>query len=72
MIRGPQLVATLHLWLTRCYPRSFRAEFEDEMAEVFAEAAENAARCGRAHLLWITIRELRDWPWATLTNIGST
>lgn len=50
----PRVVAFLcacYALLLRLYPGSFRAEFEEEMKEVFAEAMAEAARRGRWPLL---------------------
>jgi hypothetical protein len=56
-------VATwVYALIVRLYPRAFRAEFEDEMRAVFADAAADAAEGGRIALLGVFWRELRDCP----------
>ena len=52
--------ARLYAALLRLYPRTFRVEFDEEMAAVFAEAMNEAA--GRGQLASYLLRELRDVP----------
>ncbi|MFW6070710.1 MAG: FG-GAP-like repeat-containing protein, partial [bacterium] len=55
------------LWLyprlLRLYPRRFREEFAEEMADVFQERVQDAAADGQWRaVLAVLGRELRDWP----------
>ncbi len=56
----------LHARLLSLYPRRFRQEFCEEMADVFGQAAEHAAGDGARPLLVLLARELRDWPGSCL------
>lgn len=57
-----RLITCAHALLVRLYPRAFRAEFEDEMRVVFADAVADAAVDGRKALLRVLWRELGDFP----------
>jgi hypothetical protein len=48
--------------LIALYPRGFRADFQAEMQEVFAEAVEAAVKRGWLSLVAVCLREMRDWP----------
>jgi hypothetical protein len=61
-----RLVTRLYALLLRLYPRRFRAEFEDEMQAVFADAVVEASQRGGASLAVVLLRELRDWPAALM------
>jgi hypothetical protein len=63
-----RFIARIYALLVRLYPRSFRAEFEEEMRTVFGDAATEAASRGRTSLLGLCLRELRDWPKALLSE----
>jgi hypothetical protein len=63
-----RLIARIYALLVRLYPRSFRAEFEEEMRTVFGDAATEAASRGRTSLLGLCLRELCDWPKALLSE----
>ena len=54
--------------LVRLYPRDFRADFEEEMRTVFADAVAEAAGRGGASLVSVCWRELRDWPRVLLSE----
>lgn len=60
----PSIEFIIHLYalMLRLYPRRFRAEFADEMREVFASAVSEAARRGVISLARACLRELRDLP----------
>ena len=51
-----------YLWSLRLYPAAFRAEFGDEMANVFSEALAEAQKKGSVPVLILFLRELRDLP----------
>ena len=55
-----QLITRLCATLVRLYPRSFRAEFEEEMQVVFEDAVSDAAKRGGLLLAAACLRELRD------------
>jgi hypothetical protein len=54
----------LHGALLRCYPRHFRATFEEEMGDLFAEAVQDAAE--PRQVVALLLRELHDWPFSCL------
>jgi hypothetical protein len=54
------LLRTLFILSLRLYPRSFRLEFEEEMAAVFNATLEDASRAGALTLLTCAFREVRD------------
>jgi hypothetical protein len=49
-------------WMLKLYPLRFRAEYGDEMQEVFASALAEAAGLGIATAAAVWLRELRDLP----------
>ena len=51
-----------YAWLLRLYPAAFRAEYGDEMQDVFASALAEAAKIGPAAKAALWLRELRDLP----------
>ncbi|MBV7332298.1 sugar transferase [Chloroflexi bacterium TSY] len=55
-----QVVIRLHAAFLQLYPAHYRAEFEDEIAETFAEMVADA----NSYMLLFTLcwREMRDWP----------
>ena len=55
--------------LIRLYPASFRADFGEELAWVFEQAAADAARQGGGQLLKLCLRELGDLPWNILNQV---
>jgi hypothetical protein len=59
-------LARLYGWLLRLYPRAFRAEFADEMLDVFRQAVQDAARIGAAPAAMVLLRELADFPFNLL------
>ena len=61
------LLASIYKALLSLYPPAFRAEFGDEMQEVFSSAAEDARQSSRFGMLEVLIGELRDLP-ASLLN----
>jgi hypothetical protein len=64
-----QLVVRVHASLLHLYPDRFRAEFEVEMREVFAEAVGEALAPGNGRaLVGLCVRELMDLPRALLTQ----
>lgn len=66
MITVTQLITRLYALLLRLYPRSFRAEFEEEVQAVFEDAVADAARRGGLLLAAVFLRELWDLPGALL------
>jgi hypothetical protein len=52
----------LYPQLLRLYPRRFREEFAEEMADVFRQNVGAAAAAGSRDALAVLGRELRDWP----------
>lgn len=55
---GLRLLCSLYQACLHHYPRDFRAQFSDEMVEVFREAATDAARQGSLALLQFALGEL--------------
>jgi hypothetical protein len=64
MHRYRHVAIQFYTWLLRLYPAQFRAEFGDEMAEVFMAAVQDC-RNGWG-LAGLTISELRDLPFRVL------
>lgn len=56
----------LYKLLLRFYPKNHRAEFEEEMQEVFVQTVSEAAEKGTIHLALVTLRELKDYPFNLL------
>ncbi|TEU16689.1 MAG: hypothetical protein E3J25_02695 [Anaerolineales bacterium] len=56
------ILTCLYILLVRLYPRSFRAEFEDEMQAVFEEMVEQETKKGIFALASVCLRELLDAP----------
>jgi hypothetical protein len=66
MKRATWLLARSYGRLLRLYPASFRAEFGEEMEEVFGQAAADAADHGWRSLAGLCVRELTAWPEALI------
>ncbi len=62
------LITYVYAFLVRLYPRNFRADFEEEMRTVFADAVAEAAGRGGASLASVCWREVRDWPRVLLSE----
>jgi len=61
-ITAVSLLICFYTWLLRWYPASFRAEFEEEMTAVFAQAITNAVERGKWAVTAVCLRECRDLP----------
>jgi hypothetical protein len=46
----------------RRYPMNFRLEFEDEMCDVFDRAISEAKIFGLRRMVWVFLREIKDFP----------
>lgn len=57
-----RLILWMYALLLHLYPQPFRDEFGEEMQRVFSETLADAVPRGRAALLWVCWRELRDLP----------
>jgi hypothetical protein len=57
-----RLLRTSFILSLRLYPRSFRHEFDEEMAAVFNATLEDASKGGAPGLLACALREIRDGP----------
>ena len=68
----PELFSFLYRCTLRCYPRSIREEFGEEMQAVFWEAGVNASRSKPWGMLGVFLRELLDWPFALLNAYMDT
>jgi hypothetical protein len=55
-------VSRVYSWLLKLYPRSFRADFADEMRVVFAQAFQDTARQGKRAVLAMCFWEFVDLP----------
>ena len=66
-----RLIIGVYAILVRCYPLSFRAQFEEEMRQVFADAVTEAAEWGRLPLMVVCLQEVRDLPSVLLREILS-
>jgi hypothetical protein len=62
MQRGDDFIIRVYSRLLRLYPQRFRAEFADEMLDVFALACEEAQHQGRMATLGLVVGELQDLP----------
>lgn len=60
------LIARVHSVLLAFYPSAFRADFGDEMQDVFAMALIEVQRPGGKRLWRLFWREIRDWPGSVL------
>ena len=61
-MKGPIAGQRAYAWLLRLYPRSFRAEYGDEMQDVFSSALAEASAHGFRLAAAVWLRELRDLP----------
>ncbi len=59
-------ITRLYRLLLGCYPPGFRAQFGEEMVEVFATALREAHRAGAGRPWRLCWREIRDWPGSVL------
>lgn len=57
-----QFAARLYVRLLGFYPAAFQAAFAEEMQEVFAQRATEAAGEGPLHIASVCLRELKDYP----------
>jgi hypothetical protein len=55
-------ILALYLWLVRLYPPGFRAEFGEELRQVFSQALGDCSRQHRFSALSLIAREMRDLP----------
>ena len=62
MSRWVHLMARLYRVLLAFYPSGFRAEFGEEMHDVFADTLAGAKTCSWSHLIILFAHELRDLP----------
>lgn len=66
MSTAKRYIIRVYALLLFAYPPRFRAEFGEEMKEVFAEAVAEGAKRGGMALAGLVLRELRDWLWMVL------
>ena len=65
-------IVRLYAGLLRLYPGEFRAEFEEEMLAVFADAVWEAAARHGLSLAEVCLRELSEWPGNVLAEHRSS
>ncbi|OGO18176.1 MAG: hypothetical protein A2Z14_18950 [Chloroflexi bacterium RBG_16_48_8] len=62
MIALTNAICLLYKKCVRCYPTSFRLEFEEEMYDVFTKAVADANASGFMSIMALFFREIRDYP----------
>lgn len=65
-MNAKQFVIDAYLRLLRLFPRSYHAEYREELEFVIRQTVEEAAQQGRLTLVQLAWRELRDLPLAVL------